>query len=56
VALSSNPARYLLAGGSGDDWTAAAGSTTGSCTATFDFTSKRGKLLGYAELAITNSI
>jgi hypothetical protein len=42
--------------GSGDDWTVAAGSTTGSCTATFDFTSKRGKVLGFANLSITNNI
>jgi hypothetical protein len=42
--------------GSGDDWTVAAGSTTGSCTATFDYTNKRGKVIGHADLSITNSI
>lgn len=42
--------------GSGDDWTVTAGGTAGSCTATFDFTSKHGKVLGYADLAITNSL
>jgi hypothetical protein len=42
--------------GTGDDWTVAAGSTTGSCTATFDYTNKRGKVIGHADLSITNSI
>jgi hypothetical protein len=45
-----------VAQGSGDDWTVAAGSTIGSCTATFDYTSKRGKLLGHADLSITNNL
>jgi hypothetical protein len=42
--------------GSGDDWTVTAGPTTGTCTATFDYNSKRGKLLGYANLSITNNL
>lgn len=42
--------------GSGDQWTVTAGPTTGSCTATFDYNSKRGKLLGFANLGITNNI
>jgi hypothetical protein len=42
--------------GSGDDWTVTAGLTTGSCTATFDYTNKHGKVIGYADLDITNSI
>lgn len=41
--------------GSGDQWTVTAGATTGSCTATFDFT-KKNKVHGWANLAITNSI
>jgi hypothetical protein len=42
--------------GSGDQWTVTAGATTGSCTATFDFTKKKNKVHGWAELSITNSI
>jgi hypothetical protein len=42
--------------GSGDDWTVTAGSTTGTCTATFDYNNKRGKLRGYATLSITNNL
>jgi hypothetical protein len=45
-----------LAPGTGKEWTAAAGPTTGSCTATFIYLSKRGKTLGYADLSITNDI
>lgn len=37
-------------------WVVTAGSTTGSCTATFSFMNKRGKTVGYADLNITNSI
>lgn len=43
--------------GSGDSWVVTAGATTGSCTATFNFVSgKHGKVVGSADLAITNSI
>ena len=42
--------------GSGDDWTVSAGATTGSCTAVFDYKNKHGKVIGYADLSITNSI
>jgi hypothetical protein len=43
--------------GSGDSWIVTAGATTGSCTATFNFASgKKGKIVGWATLAITNSI
>ncbi len=42
--------------GSGDDWTVTAGSTTGSCTATFHYATKRGKVMGSAGLSITNTI
>ncbi|HLY03155.1 MAG TPA: hypothetical protein VKR56_11760 [Candidatus Cybelea sp.] len=42
--------------GSGDDWTVTAGASTGSCTATFAYTNKHGKQIGYADLSITNSI
>lgn len=43
--------------GSGKDWIVTAGGTTGSCTATFKYLSlKKGKTLGHADLAITNSI
>jgi hypothetical protein len=45
-----------VAQGSGDDWTVTAGTTTGSCTATFDYTNKHGKVIGHADLSITNSI
>jgi hypothetical protein len=40
-----------------EEWIVTAGSTTGSCTATFTFTGgKHGKTLGSANLNITNSI
>jgi hypothetical protein len=39
-----------------NQWTVAAGSTTGSCTATFDYANKHGKVVGWADLSITNSI
>ena len=39
-----------------NQWTVTAGSTTGSCTATFDYVNKRGKTVGWADLNITNSI
>ena len=43
--------------GTGDSWTVTAGATTGSCTATFDYNAgKHGKLLGWGNLSITNSI
>jgi hypothetical protein len=42
--------------GSGDQWIVTAGSTTGSCAATFSFQNKRGKTVGTADLSITNSI
>lgn len=42
--------------GTGTDWIVTAGATTGSCTATFSYTSKHGKVLGSAQLSITNSI
>ena len=42
--------------GTGRQWTVTAGATSGSCTATFDYTSKRGKVLGYAGLSITNDL
>jgi hypothetical protein len=42
--------------GTGDTWVAAAGATTGSCTATFSFNNKRGRTIGTASLSITNSI
>ena len=42
--------------GSGDDWTVTAGSSTGSCTATFTFDNKRGKQIGWADISITNDI
>lgn len=42
--------------GSGDDWVVTAGEATGSCAATFDYTNKRGKVIGHAVLSITNSI
>lgn len=42
--------------GSGHSWIVTAGLTTGSCTATFTLANKHGKTLGWADLAITNSI
>lgn len=39
-----------------NQWTVSAGSSTGSCTATFDYANKRGKTVGWADLSITNSI
>jgi hypothetical protein len=42
--------------GSGNEWAVTAGSTTGSCTATFDYANKRGKVVGSANLSITNNI
>lgn len=39
-----------------NEWTVTAGSTTGSCTATFSYANKRGKTVGWADLSITNSI
>jgi hypothetical protein len=40
-----------------DQWIVTAGAMTGSCTATFNFASgKNGKIVGFADLAITNSI
>lgn len=42
--------------GSGDVWTVTAGATSGSCTARFDLKSKYHKLIGYVNLAITNSL
>ena len=45
-----------LAPGTGKQWTVTAGPTTGSCTASFIYLSKRGKTLGYADLSITNNI
>lgn len=43
--------------GTGTEWIVTAGSATGSCTATFEYLSmKKGKTLGHADLAITNSI
>jgi hypothetical protein len=45
-----------VAQGSGDEWTVSAGATTGSCTATFDFANRRGKVVGSAGLSITNTI
>jgi hypothetical protein len=39
-----------------NEWTVTAGSATGSCTATFDYANKRGKVVGWAELSITNDI
>lgn len=42
--------------GSGDQWTVTPGATTGSCTATFNYTSKHGKVVGHANLAITNNL
>lgn len=39
-----------------DQYIVSAGAMTGYCTATVDFTSKRGKVLGYANVDITNSI
>jgi hypothetical protein len=41
---------------SGHTWMVMAGSLTGSCTATFTLANKHGKTLGWADLAITNSI
>ncbi len=45
-----------LAPGAGKQWIVTAGPTTGSCTASFIYLSKRGKTLGYANLSITNDI
>ncbi|HVR45470.1 MAG TPA: hypothetical protein VMT95_02330 [Candidatus Binatia bacterium] len=45
-----------LAPGTGKQWTVTAGPTTGSCTASFIYLSKRGKTLGYAQLSITNDL
>lgn len=42
--------------GTGNDWTVTAGSTAGSCTATFDFANHHGKVVGHADLAITNNL
>jgi hypothetical protein len=42
--------------GTSDDWIVTAGEATGSCAATFTYTSKRGKGIGHAVLSITNSI
>jgi hypothetical protein len=41
---------------SGDQWTVAAGSTAGTCTAEFDYTNSHGKKVGWAQLAITNEL
>lgn len=46
-----------IAAGTGNQWTVTAGSTSGSCTATFDYTNARGKrVLGSATLSVTNSL
>lgn len=42
--------------GTGNGWIVTAGSSTGSCTATFSFDNKRGKTTGWADLSITNDI
>lgn len=42
--------------GTGNTWIVTAGSTTGSCTATFTATNKHGKVKGSADLSITNSV
>ncbi|MBV9718834.1 MAG: hypothetical protein JOZ77_05920 [Candidatus Eremiobacteraeota bacterium] len=43
--------------GSGNTWIVTAGTTAGSCTATFDYTSgKHGKVIGSAQLSITNQL
>lgn len=43
--------------GSGDTWIVTAGATAGSCTATFNFESgKKGKVVGHADVAITNAL
>ena len=42
--------------GSGDSWVVSPGTTTGSCTATFSYTNKHGKVVAWADLSITNSI
>jgi hypothetical protein len=39
-----------------NQWTVTAGSVTGSCTATFSYANKQGKVVGWADLSITNSI
>ena len=46
----------LAPGTSRKQWIVTAGPTTGSCTASFIYVSKRGKTLGYAQLSITNSL
>jgi hypothetical protein len=44
-------------GSAANQWVVTAGGTTGSCTATFDYLSyKKGKVLGHADVGITNSI
>jgi hypothetical protein len=40
----------------GNQWTVTAGSTTGSCAATFNYTNHHGKIVGSAVLSITNAI
>lgn len=43
--------------GSDNQYTVAAGSTAGTCTATFDYMNHKGKkVLGYANLSITNEL
>lgn len=42
--------------GSSDQWTVTAGTIAGSCTAEFDYLSKHGKKLGFADLNITNAL
>ena len=42
--------------GSGNDWIVTAGLVAGTCTAEFDFTNHHGKVVGHADLSITNNL
>lgn len=47
----------IVTAGSDNQYTVTAGSTAGSCTATFDYMNHKGKkVLGYANLSITNEL
>jgi hypothetical protein len=50
------PSGIATLSANGNQWTVTAGSTTGSCTAEFDYTNHHGKIVGSAVLSITNAI
>lgn len=56
TTTTSGVIAVVAPGTSADTYTVTAGTMAGSCTATFSYKNKRGKLIGYADLSITNSI